>query len=98
MRLTIAVNDATNEACVDCLPATLTLYQLEHGVGDLLVEGLEQVVSPRHQGQLSTQTHVTRANCQHKHMCPGPSVNTSDQGQVSTQTYVTRANCQHKHM
>ena len=35
--LTVTVNDAANEACVDCLPATFSLYQFQYCVGDLLM-------------------------------------------------------------
>lgn len=56
--LTIAVDDATDKTCVDGLPIAFLLDQLEDSVGHLLVEWLEQAVSPRDQRKLGTQTRT----------------------------------------
>ena len=45
-RVTVAVDDAADESRVDHLAVSLLLDQPQHGVGDLLVQRLEQVVAP----------------------------------------------------
>ena len=51
-KLHVAVLDAGDQPLVDRLPLPLPLDESEHGIGDLLVEVSEQVVTPGDEGQL----------------------------------------------
>lgn len=48
----VTVDDTADQARVDGLAVSLAFDQLQDGVGDTLVELLEQAVAPRHQRQL----------------------------------------------
>ena len=51
-QLHVAIHDTRHESCVDGFSVALLFYQLEHGIRDLQVEVLEEIVPPCDKGEL----------------------------------------------